>query len=142
MIETGSEGAIPAALHLALKAGLLGAALAGVALALMLEGWQAILAALLAAALIASAFVGLPSLLLAYVRSRRGPSYQRSFSVGVPLLVALVSAYGVWMSIDIALLLDDWSWTRVAAPACYAVGGLLNLGVLVLNIRSLRRGID
>jgi len=138
--ELGASRPESRPLHLTMKVGLLSTGMAVGAVAVMMDGWLVIPVTCAAVALIASSFTGIPSRIVAYVRARRGASYEAVFSVAVPLFLAALSGLSVWLSVDAAAVLGDWGWTPIVPPILYAIAGVANLAALVVNIRALRKG--
>ncbi len=134
------DDAVWGPLHTTVKAGFVSAGLAVLAVAVRVEGWQAFAAVVAALVLVAAAYLSAPSRLVEYVAARRGSGYQTFFSIAVPLLLAAASSYGVWLTIYVGTLLGDWPWTDIAAPVIYGLAAIMNIVVLVMNARALRRG--
>jgi hypothetical protein len=140
MMKSGEpDDAARGPLHTTLKAGFISVGLAVLAVAVRLEGWQVFFAVVAAGALVAGAYLGAPARIVDYVTSRRGTGYRDFFSVAVPLLLAAGSSYGVWLTIYVGTLLGDWRWTDVAAPVIYGIAAIINIVVLIMNARALRR---
>jgi hypothetical protein len=109
-----------------------------------LRGASALIAAAIGAVVVASAFLGLPTMILSSSRSRRaaGPRYEAFYAVAAPLIVTLVSAWVAYDNVSGLYFVSAFvgpRWTDVARPAIYVVVALMNLGVLVSNVVSLRR---
>ncbi len=140
MMHQTNDGLARAKLTLAMKGGFITAGLALLAIATLLHGLSAVLAVMVAAALMASAFLGMPERLADYVRARRGAGYQRFFSVATPLGLCLLFGFAGWLELDVVRLLGVFSWTDLGGPAFYFAAAAVNTAVLIANLRSPRAG--
>jgi hypothetical protein len=130
--------------HLTIKGLLISMGLIGLALATTLEGAPVVLAVILGGAIIASAFLGLPTAIVSRAMSHRAPQPRNEayYAIGVPLAVGLVMAWLAFRDISDASYMSLYvalEWTDFAHPVVHGLVALLNLGVLVSNVVSLRR---
>lgn len=129
-------------LHLTLRIGLISIGLATFAFAATLNGMPVVVPVILGGAVIASAFSGLPAAIVSYVRSRRGPRYEAFFAILSPLAVALITAWTALRDVSylsFGTVLGPPRWVDIALPVIYAAIALMNLGVIVANVLSLRQ---
>ena len=125
--------------YLSLKIGLITLGLLLVSLAMLSEGVVVVILVILAGAVIVSAFTRFPAAIASYVRSKRRPRYETFFAILSPLAVGLITAWLAWSLAETARIFGPPGWTGVAAPVPLGIGALMNLGVLVSNVVSLRR---
>ncbi len=135
-----SEGPV----HLTVTVLLVSIGLIAEALAATLEGVAIALAMILGGAVIASAFFGLPGRIVSSVRSDRSSRLRNEayYGIAVPLVVGLVMG---WLAlrdtsqVSYMSLFTEPEWTDYVQPVIHAAIALMNLGVLVSNVVSLRR---
>jgi hypothetical protein len=142
MSESNQATETKGPLHLFFRIGLISIGLGAFGVATTMEGVPVLIPVILGGAVIASAFSRLPAAIVAYTRSRRGPRYEAFFAIASPLAVTLVTAWVAFESVSGLYYVSAFyapHWTEIADPVIYGVIALMNLGVLVSNVVSLRR---
>lgn len=114
------------------------------AAAMSLRGALALVAAVIGSAIIAFAFLGLPTMILSSSKSRRaaGPRYEAFYAVAAPLAITLLTARFAFDNVSGLCCMSAFvgpQWTDVARAVIYVVVTLMNLGVLVSSVITLRR---